>query len=337
MSAMGRRRAAGNSDLPPGVVRKRGRFYYGRNQVAVGADFATMLQRYAELHGQTSAAAGTFAEAAARYLRDESPRKAPKTRMEYGRQMATLVRVFGTAPLAGIRPAHVSSFLAVRPAIAGTREKALLSAVFNCARAWGLTDAPNPCAGIRGVKARRDRYVTDAELRTVYGVADEPLRDFLDLAYLTGQRPGDVLRMTRASVQDGALWVRQAKTGARVRILIVGPLEAVMARVLARRHPVQALHLILDERGQGMRLDALRKRFLAACARAGVRFQLRDIRAKTASDAASSAHAQGLLGHLQRSTTDGYIRDRAGGIVEPLMRGIADVTAGVADKGEAAK
>lgn len=330
---MGRRRSPGNSDLPPCVVRKNGRLYYGRNQVALGPEGLEALHRYAELRGEAPAATGTFADAASRYLRDELKKKAPKTQAEYRRQLATLVRVFGSGPLVAIRPAHVSAFLSARPAVAGTREKALFSAVFNQARAWGLTDAPNPCAGIRGVKAKRDRYVTDAELSAVYADADGPLRDFLDLAYLTGQRPGDVLRMTRANVQDGALWLRQAKTGAKVRVLVVGPLAAVLERVLAQRFPVQALYLVLDEGGQGMRLDAIRKRFLAACAKAGVRFQLRDIRAKTASDAGSAAHAQGLLGHLHRSTTDGYIRDRAGGIVEPLSRGIAEATKGIAEAG----
>lgn len=159
---MGRRRQH-DFDLPPHMHRRRGRYYYGRNQLALGADFPTALRRYAELH-TGFAAPGTFAEAATAYQRDELPRKARKTQNEYERQLATLVRVFGAMRLDAIRPRDVSDYMALRPAIAATREKALLSAVFNFGRARGFTSAPNPCAGIRGTKSRRDRYVTDAEL-----------------------------------------------------------------------------------------------------------------------------------------------------------------------------
>jgi len=41
-------------------------------------------------------------------------------------------------------------------------------------------------------------------------------------------------------------------------------------------------------------------------------WQIRDLRAKAASDADTSRHAQALLGHSAATTTDGYIRKRVG-------------------------
>lgn len=322
---MGRRRQH-DFDLPPHMHRRRGRYYYGRNQLALGADFATALRRYAELHTGASAP-GTFTETATEYERQELPRKARKTQAEYQRQLATLVRVFGAMRLEAIQPRDVADYMALRPAIAATREKALLSAVFNFGRARGFTSAPNPCAGIRGTKSRRDRYVTHAELADACARADPTLAAFLELCYLTGQRPGDVVRMRRADVQDGALCVAQAKTGAKVRIAVVGPLQDVLARLTSG--PVASVFLVCDRRGQPLTLAAMRKRFDAL----GCDWQIRDLRAKAASDSETSRAAQVLLGHAAASTTDSYIRQRAGERATPIMRGIAGKPPKIAGSG----
>ncbi len=138
--------------------------------------------------------------------------------------------------------------------IVATREKALLSAVFAFARIRGLTNASNPCAGVRGIKSRRDRYVTDAELSDAIGRADPALAAFLALCYFTGQRPGDVAQMRRQDVQEGALCVRQAKTGAKVRIELVGLLAAIVAGLTGGAVRSMFLH---DRRGQPFTFAAL--------------------------------------------------------------------------------
>lgn len=49
-------------------------------------------------------------------------------------------------------------------------------------------------------------------------------------------------------------------------------------------------------------------------------FQFRDLRAKAATDTNDLAHAQKLLGHRNRSTTEIYTKERQGEIVKPLAR-----------------
>src|SRR5437899_10108509 len=100
---MGRHRTK-KRDLPPGVTSKvRGgerRYYYGRNQIALGSDFAQMLAKYAELRGTASPARKTFADATSAYLAsDEFKEKKPKTQREYSRQAVLLTRVFGQTAL----------------------------------------------------------------------------------------------------------------------------------------------------------------------------------------------------------------------------------------------
>jgi integrase len=295
-----------------------GRFYYGRNCIALGDDFPDALRKYADLHKVTRGAE-TFAEVAAEYLSKGTSRLARKTLAEYERQIPVLVRVFGNCRLDQIRPVHVRRYLTARgDTIAGAREKALLQGVISWARNVGIYDGANPCAGIRARKSKRTRYVTDVEFRAVLDAADPMLRDFLELAYFTGQRPSDVLKMMRADVRDGALWVAQGKTGAKVRIAVVGPLAAVVERLTG--YPVGSVYLVRDERGQRLTLSALRKRFWIARAKAGADWQIRDLRAKAASDLDTAQKAQALLGHSSASTTDGYIRARVGQVVSPVLR-----------------
>lgn len=212
MARMGMRRTR-HIGLPARLYFKQGRCYYGRAGVALGADKRAALIKYAELETGCTAP-GTFADAVKAYREQELPSKATKTREEYSRQLNTLALVFGECAIDSIRPVHVARYLAERGAkVAGAREKALLSAVFNFARRIGLTDAVNPCAGIRTKKSQRKRYVTDGELAEAMSCTDPVLSGFLELCYLTGQRPSDVLRMRRQDVQDGALCVEQRKTG----------------------------------------------------------------------------------------------------------------------------
>lgn len=62
----------------------------------------------------------------------------------------------------------------------------------------------------------------------------------------------------------------------------------------------------------------MRGRFDKARKAAGVQFQFRDIRAKTASDTGDLGHSQLLLGHENRDMTEHYVRQRRGERVKPL-------------------
>lgn len=332
---MGRPRTR-DFDLPPLMIRRDGRYYYGRNQTALGPDFRAALRKYAELHvGQADP--GTFADAADAYrkLPDGLRAKRASTQREYGRQLDVLISVFGRMRLDGIKPRDVAAFLAAaseKPEsapqggrrkrggpIAATRMKALLSTVFNFARVHGLTDAPNPCAGVRGKKSERGIYVGDAELATVLAHADGPTATFLELAYRTGADASVILGLRLSDVQDGALRLARTKTGEKVAVTVEGPLKALVDG-LARR-PVRSMYLVADDRGQPFTLQAMRRRFWKARQAAGASWQIRDLRAKAGSDADSIADARALLGHRHETTTAIYRRLR-GQAARPIARRI---------------
>ncbi len=92
----------------------------------------------------------------------------------------------------------------------------------------------------------------------------------------------------------------------------------MIARINDRPRERLSAHLIQDDNGRPLTALALRSRFDKARKAAGVTFQFRDIRAKTASDTGDLSHSQRLLGHKNRDMTEHYVRERIGQRVKPL-------------------
>ncbi|HOB93803.1 MAG TPA: tyrosine-type recombinase/integrase [Aquabacterium sp.] len=324
---MGRRRTT-NHGLPPGLHMKGERYYHvttttPRKWTPLGRNRARALLEWARIEGtEPDPNVRTFDVIAQRYEREVMPTKAPRTQKDNLIELDRLRAVFGRMLIEAIKPHHVRGYLDKRGQTAkarANREKALLSHVFNKAREWGYTDAPNPCQGVKGfTEAGRDRYVTDDEFKAVRDQADPTVRDAMDLALLTGQRPADVLKILRTDIRDGALFIAQNKTGAKRAIEIVGELADVLKRITSRPRVRQSAYLIQDDDGKPLSLLALRGRFDKARKAAGVSFQFRDIRAKTASDTGDLGHSQRLLGHKNREMTEHYVRERIGQRVKPL-------------------
>jgi hypothetical protein len=94
-----------------------------------------------------------------------------------------------------------------------------------------------------------------------------------------------------------------------------------LAELLATLPPTG--HLVQDRKGRPLTYERLRRRFESARQAAGVDFEFRDIRPKSATDIYDSqgtAAASALLGHASASTTDRYFRQRAGRVVRPVSR-----------------
>ncbi len=85
--------------------------------------------------------------------------------------------------------------------------------------------------------------------------------DAMELALLTGRRPADVLKFKRTDIRDGALWIIQNKTGARLGIEITGELAEVITRINARPKRAISAFLIQDENSQPLTQGALCSRF----------------------------------------------------------------------------
>jgi len=325
---MGRRRSK-HFDLPPRMHLKGKTYYYvttdsPRKWQKLDADLAIAKKLWAEIEGeQVNPLDYTFHAIALRYRKIVLPTKAPQTQKDNEKELQRLEAVFGSMPIDAVKPHHIKRYLEERGKVAkvrANREKALFSHVFNFAREHGFTDAPNPCAGVKGHReSGRDRYIEDSEFLAIWEKAHYTVQDAMDLAYLTGQRPADLLKLGRGDIRDGMLWFTQNKTGKKLRIEIVGELKVLIERILNREHKKKCDEALLqDGNGQRLTYGALRSRFDAAREAAGVDFQFRDIRAKAATDTEDLARAQRLLGHKTRAMTEHYTRNRRGDRVRPL-------------------
>jgi integrase len=217
------------------------------------------------------------------------------------------------------------------------REIATLSHVFNMAREWGLTAKENPCQGVRKNKEMpRDFYANDAIWDAVYRKSVPELKDAMDLAYLTGQRPADVLVMRRDDIEGGYLVVQQNKTHKRLRTMLTvdgidNSLGKLIKQMTARNQEHSSSYLIVSERGKRMSASMLRNRWdkARALARSAAleegdsllasritQFQFRDIRSKAASEIKDIEDASLLLGHTKGDITERVYR-RVGAIAKP--------------------
>lgn len=304
-----------------------------RKETPLGSDYGLAIKKWAEIERANEIpppAVVTFKYVGDAYLAEVVPEKAPRTQADNRKEYNKLLEFFSDppAPLEAIEPQHVRQFMRWRGKTAkvrANREKALLSHIWNFARDKGYTSLPNPCAGIKGFKETgRDVYIEDDDYRAIWSKADAVLRDAMDLAYLTGQRPSDVVGARETDVRDGALHVTQGKTKAKLRIAVTPELAAVIERLRARKQgrKVWSTRLVVNEHGRPIGVHALSVRFAKAREAANVAgVQFRDLRAKAATDKADSAgdvrQAQKQLGHSSVVMTEAYTRKRRGEKVTP--------------------
>lgn len=320
-------------DLPPkmgGRLLASGRvlYYYqaGGKKVPLGENLQAAKEEWARL--EANGPKLLFPKVAKLYRAALLAGFSLSTQDHYERALRVLEVYLRKYTLEQIQPRHVKKWLRDRSKKgAAMFEKRVLSAVFNWARGEGLTNAPNPCQGVKFSRAekrsfepmgRRKVYVTDERFQETYARGDEVLQDIMDLAYLAGQRPGDILKALRSDIADGIWWVDQQKTGKRVGIKVEGDLAAVLDRILTRQRKVKSIYIISDQRGQRVLYSALNRRHRAA--RGDSPWQFRDIRAKTATDSETLKAAQELLGHESEQTTASIYRRAKGSIVAPLAR-----------------
>ncbi|MNJ27777.1 Phage integrase family protein [compost metagenome] len=348
---------AANRDLPPRMLRRVrnlksgaqwvGYYYDGRDEIGkrieipLGTDLDVAKVEWARLDRKAvPKLSRLLGDVFNRYERDVIPGKMPRTQKDNLLSLKQLRAAFGNAPIDAITPQIIAQYRDKRTGkVRANREISLLSHIYNLAREWGITERENPAAGIRKNKERpRDFYAGPEIWNAVYECAASELRDAMDLAYLTGQRPADVLSMRAADCDDQYLQVAQGKTSKKLRIELrsggqLNHLGLLIERLLTQRKErgVRSPYLITTEGGKAVTAPMLRLRFDDArktAARHALnaedtvlanqihQFQFRDIRPKAASEIGDLGHASRLLGHTDKRITQTVYR-RVGEIVKP--------------------
>lgn len=313
-------------------------------ELPLGTDLAEAKRKWAELEGKPVVADMTKLETAfAKYARDIIPKKAPRTQKANVAELETLQAYFKGASFKDVKTKHLAMYRDSRktkkrlrkdgtvrdpggkPApVAANRELALFSDVWNFSREWGYTDLANPCRGLRrNEETPRDFYADDEVWQAVYDAGPQEFQDAMDLAYLSGQRPDDVVAFSKRHIVDDALIVKQGKTTKLLRIDLTDretgkrtELGQVIDRIKAR--PVTSIKLLCTASGTALTRPMLRTRFedarAAAAAKATadgdaelaariLRMWFTDNRPKAASDIDDIKDASKLLGHSEEDIT----------------------------------
>ncbi len=323
-----------NSNLPKGMrARKRGKqvyFYYDmggkpRKEIALGKDYVLAVQQWSKLEMEKipKEMLPTISTVISRYEAEIIPTKAANTQRSHNHSLKKIKEFFcqPPAPFDEIEPIHIAQYLQWRkdaPKQANL-EVRIFSHIWNSAREWGYTDRANPTSGVKRHKetGRKDVYIEDYIYDLRYKFADDQMKDLMDIAYLTGQRPSDVVSIKESDIHDGVLKVVQAKTKAVVRINLIGEL----AEIINRRINNGGL-LFKNQRGTKLTAQTLSVHFAQIrettaqhypeLAHEILQFQFRDLRAKAGTDKAldtgNDTSAQKQLGHASLSMTMKYIR-----------------------------
>jgi len=210
--------------------------------------------------------------------------------------------------------------------------------MFTIAREWRLTNNANPCFGVRRNKETpRDYYAGDIVWNAVYDAAAQELKDAMDLAYLTGQRPADVLKVATTDLNSEFLIINQGKTAKKLRLRledegVQSGLSSFINDLQERRalSGIKTSRLITNTSGLRMSQQMLRNRWDEAREKAAVKaatdgdnalavlirqFQFKGIHSKAASEI-ELTHASRLLGHTTEEMTKKVYR-RVGEIIRP--------------------
>lgn len=312
------RKRLNNAMLPPGVYQHGRRFrlrvYIGQDKRAAWHTFkARSIGAFFSEWSKYLAKKDTLflRDIFDRYYAEVSENKADASKISDFAAFCALRPVFGAMAPADVKPWHVASYIDERGKVApirANREKALLSHVFTKCLHWGLLEA-NPAKQLhhRNPEPPRTRYVTDSELRAAYKSAPAMIRYAMALAAYTGLRRRDLLAMRWEDYTPDGLLVELSKSrraGSAPKRLLFQNNDRI-AKLFGR---------IFRElsRPPGPVFDIAESSFAAAWTRfqarwvadGHVRFQLKDLRAKHATDTTErGGDATRHLGHSSAATT----------------------------------
>lgn len=322
---MGRPRKS-PSNLPPCVYRKHGAFYYvrGGRWVPLGRDLANALAEYARLSGTVKGSMPDLIDTAFASFRKGLSDNTVRQYTIAVRKLKHIFEEFSPEQVQGRHVAQVKLALAKTPNMAN-RVLSVLRQVFDYAVEQQIVDN-NPAAAIKRHKeAKRTRLLSWEEFSAIRAQAGPRLQVIMDLAYLTGQRIGDVLKIRVSDLGEDGVFFQQQKEDSRLVVRWTPELRAVVDRAKALGGNVRALTLLYNRRGKAPDYRTIADQWRIACTASGVAdATLHDLRAMAATTVGKE-RAQALLGHASATNTARYLRSKEVPVVDGPKRRVLDI------------
>lgn len=325
---MAPKRRVHNKHLPQRVYIKHGAYFYvdkNNKWIKLGRNFHEAMASWAKLVNAPKTIR-TMAQLFDRYMIEIAPFKAAKSYKDNQKQIKYLKIALGDMDPEDVTPVIIYQYMDRRGVVAkvsANREKALLSHCFSMAVRWGVVK-DNPCKNVKGFTEKpRVRYITDDEFQAVRNIAPDVIKFAMDFSYLTGQRPGDVLKTKLSDLTEDGIIIVQNKTEARMIIEWTPELRVCVQNIKSLQRSVRGFTLFCTERGKPYTTSGFSSMWQRVMKRAlalGVineRFTFYDFRAKTASDSKNIQDASNLLGHSNAKITE-RVYNRKEKKVKPL-------------------
>lgn len=259
---------------------------------------------------------------------------AARSQADYKKHLKAIGAEFGTFPLAALSDRRTrGEFLAWRDRLAAKSRRGAdyRFAVFARAMSWaldsGLIDV-NPCInpGRTYRSTRSETIWTDDDETAFLAKAPSHLHLALTLALWTGQRQGDLLRLTWTAYDGMTIRLKQRKTGTRVAIPVGAPLKAALDAAKAAK--MGAVTILTTGAGRSWSEDGFRASWRKACEKAGVNgVTFHDLRGtavtRLALSECSVAEIATITGHSLRdvgSILDSHYLSRDQGLAESAIR-----------------
>jgi len=206
-------------------------------------------------------------------IADEFTSLAARTKADYVKQIGKIEKEFGDLPIKALDDRRMRGIfkewrdrLAVKSLRQADYAWTVLARILSVAKDRGKITT-NPCErGGRIYRAdRADNVWTDADEAAFYLHAPRHLHLAMMLALWTGQRQGDLLKLTWSSYDGKYIRLRQGKTKRRITIPVAGPLKAALDGTKRR-----GLLILATAAGERWTPDGFRSSWRKACAKAGV-------------------------------------------------------------------
>lgn len=303
-------------------MQRRGNSYYYTAQkrwIPLGKDLAKAKRLWADM--ECLGIGSTVRELVWAYFDAKVKGGKPSTVKQYKSFANAIEREWGTLAVDRLTRVQIVRYRD-RPGIGKVTGNGIIS-YLRVAYRWAMErddDLTNPAEDVAFNETEvRPRYLEDHEFRAIWTAAPRWMKTAMDVAYLTGMRPGDVLRLRWDTVAE---WMktRAQKTGVKQAFELPQALLDVLAE--AKQRPILGLYVVATDKGRKISLRRWQTAFQDARKEAGVEDATpRDIRAKAGTDAeAQGEDYQALLGHTSRRMSDQYLKKKRTVIAPTLKR-----------------
>ncbi len=247
---------------------------------------------------------------------------APSTQRVQRRILEQFRARHGDKPIALLQAVHIERLIAAKadtPAAAQLLLKALRALMRHVVRQGLRPD--DPARAVQGVKVRSPGIHSWTEEEIAAFERRHPVgtraRLALDLLLCTAQRRSDVVRMGRQHIRDGALHIRQQKTGAMLVIPIHPQLAASIEATPRPASPPgrgEHLNFLLTQYGKPFSSAGFGNWFREKCREAGLPPEcsahgLRKAALRRLAEAGcSSKQMQAISGHASLKELEGYVK-----------------------------